>query len=262
MLVRKPLAAINSPIRQLQLCHQIGKKTATTFTLKPNALWHNEIISLSDKIQIRQELDLNKQCEIGFGAIIWKAGIALSTCILDGAIDVEFWKDKRVLELGSGCGCVGLACAAVGAKSVVLTDLPPVLELLQSNVDLNKHVTNNVASATELDWNDISTSKHLLANVDVMLGADLIFVDPEEPIDSNLQCGPLRNMIETYFQVNGRGIVLMGLEERGNINMQELGGFLLPLMEKYAVNIVQCEPYFGLQTNCKSKTTTVLQAHC
>jgi len=36
-------------------------------------------------------------------------------------------KDKRVLELGSGTGIVGLAAAAFGAQKVYLTDLPQYL---------------------------------------------------------------------------------------------------------------------------------------
>jgi len=39
------------------------------------------------------------------------------------------------LELGAGCGLVGITAGVLGAKEVVLTDLPYCLPLMQKNVD-------------------------------------------------------------------------------------------------------------------------------
>ena len=41
------------------------------------------------------------------------------------------------LELGSGCGAVGMYVAKRGAQQVVLTDLPPALALLRRNLSAN-----------------------------------------------------------------------------------------------------------------------------
>ena len=44
----------------------------------------------------------------------------------------------RVLELGSGCGLVGIAAGLLGAKQVVMTDLEYALPLMRDNVALNE----------------------------------------------------------------------------------------------------------------------------
>lgn len=43
-------------------------------------------------------------------------------------------KSKKVLELGAGCGLVGLAAGVLGAQEVLLTDLPYCLPNMRDNV--------------------------------------------------------------------------------------------------------------------------------
>jgi predicted nicotinamide N-methyase len=54
----------------------------------------------------------------------------------------SYWSRTVVVDLGSGTGIVGLACAALsrGRAAVHLTDLPEALELLQGNVIRNAHL--------------------------------------------------------------------------------------------------------------------------
>ena len=62
-------------------------------------------------------------------------------------------QDKRVLELGSGCGLVGIAAMLLGAKEVVMTDLQYALPLMKENVDRNipSDVIQRI-SCMECDW--------------------------------------------------------------------------------------------------------------
>jgi hypothetical protein len=44
-------------------------------------------------------------------------------------------RSKRVLELGAGCGLVGIATGVLGASHVTMTDLPDTMTMLQRNID-------------------------------------------------------------------------------------------------------------------------------
>jgi predicted nicotinamide N-methyase len=59
------------------------------------------------------------------------------------------------VEFGSGCGLVGIATAALGAKSVVMTDLPYTLSLMEENVRRNADlIDSNTIQSRPCDWFD------------------------------------------------------------------------------------------------------------
>ena len=60
----------------------------------------------------------------------------------------------RVLELGAGCGTVGLVASCLGAAAVVLTDLEVALPTLHANVRLNG--CEGSVTVCALDWRDAS----------------------------------------------------------------------------------------------------------
>ncbi|GAB5360912.1 hypothetical protein AAMO2058_000668500 [Amorphochlora amoebiformis] len=62
-------------------------------------------------------------------------------------------RGKRVLELGSGTGIGGIAAAAMGAREVVLTDLPAGLHRCKANLKRNSWVvTDSNVRVITLDW--------------------------------------------------------------------------------------------------------------
>lgn len=64
-----------------------------------------------------------------------------------------------VVELGSGCGAVGLACAVLGARSVVLSDLPIMLPLLRANA---ARFDSHGVQVMPLDWRSEESAKAVL----------------------------------------------------------------------------------------------------
>lgn len=71
------------------------------------------------------------------GGVVWDSALVLAhylaTATDRGRIRLGA---ARVLELGAGTGCAGLAAAALGAAEVVLTDRPQLLPLLQHNIEV------------------------------------------------------------------------------------------------------------------------------
>lgn len=93
---------------------------------------------------------------------------------LHSTIDLNIFRGRRILELGSGTGLVGiLLCKLLSPEIVYLSDIhPTVLSLLMENISLNKTPCAHVLS---LDWEGYSTQNLLDLNVDVIFGADIVY---------------------------------------------------------------------------------------
>lgn len=84
-----------------------------------------------------------------------------------------------MLELGAGCGLVGLVFAALGA-TVLLTDLPNVMALLEQNIALNKsavQVGGGTVQCCELIWGVtlVSSLGQGWACPDLVVAADVVY---------------------------------------------------------------------------------------
>uniref|UniRef100_A0A7S1ZER4 Calmodulin-lysine N-methyltransferase n=2 Tax=Trieres chinensis TaxID=1514140 RepID=A0A7S1ZER4_TRICV len=101
---------------------------------------------------------------------------------------------KRVLELGSGCGLVGIAAGLLGAEEIVLTDLPYAIGLMKDNVDRNAPALERAgckrAECLVYDWYKPQTMRYFgfetkpvvgtklfSAEADVVLVADCVWVE-------------------------------------------------------------------------------------
>lgn len=99
----------------------------------------------------------------GFGCALWDAAILLSRWIYSNN---EVFKNKTVLELGSGVGLCGLMAARY-ANIVYLTDyLDPVLENLEYNKSINSVVDYEMFSEEENMWKENIGKSACVANLD------------------------------------------------------------------------------------------------
>lgn len=133
------------------------------------------------------------------GGKVWPA----SDLLVNYLSDTNIVLDKSVLELGSGCGYVGLACGILGARKVTLTDrvitqrrlehdmegmlieceMEPdrmVLDICDRNILRNKELTGDTMLETkELEWGE-SNSAHIDNIVasgayDIIIGSDVTY---------------------------------------------------------------------------------------
>jgi predicted nicotinamide N-methyase len=122
---------------------------------------------------------------LGTGGVIWDSGITLARFLeKEDGVRVA---GKRVIELGSGTGLAGLAAAACGADSVLLTDMFG-MKLLESNVRRNG--LQSLVRVAPLSWGDPDDIKHALArstdstkpgsHYDVIIGSDVLYDQVEQ----------------------------------------------------------------------------------
>lgn len=110
------------------------------------------------------------------GGIVWETSYLLMNYLLSRREKLE-----RVLEVGSGCGMLGLVLQASGfaSKRVVLTETANVMENLLENMNRNEQVSKK-ALGCQLDWNHVERDAQTASSLrphsfDTIVGTDVIF---------------------------------------------------------------------------------------
>ncbi|XP_030746216.1 protein-lysine methyltransferase METTL21D-like [Sitophilus oryzae] len=142
-------------------------------------------------------LKLQQQTEGDVGCVVWDASIVLSKYLEElFKKDNEYFNNTLAIELGAGVGCVGLTAACLGAN-VLLTDLPPIIPLLETNLLLNNQLfkrEDTRVKVASLPWG----STNITHKPDVILLADCIYYrDSIDPLIETLRSlsGPQTTII-------------------------------------------------------------------
>lgn len=115
----------------------------------------------------------------GTFARLWPTALVLARYLCENPSLVA---GQRVIELGAGSGAVGLVCAALGATSVTLTDVPEALPLIESNVAHNPRLASRVRAAP-CTWGDEGHREALLRDgegYDVVLCCEVVYQQSAE----------------------------------------------------------------------------------
>jgi hypothetical protein len=136
---------------------------------------------------------------LGTGLVSWDGAVALAKYFEKFP---ELLSSKRVLELGSGTGIVGIAAHFLGAGSVRLTDLPYAMENLNTNLGLNRLGSETRVSAQILDWKD-PRSFPSAEDVDIIVGADIVWLEELVPplVQTLVSCSEHRTIVYLAHQV-------------------------------------------------------------
>ena len=123
----------------------------------------------------------------GTGWRVWPCALLLSCWIARHHQHVKL-THSRVLELGCGLGLPGLAAAALGAKSVTLTDcLPRLLETVRRSALIN--VSSKIIQVSQLDW-DVEVPLECVEDFSTEQGVKLEqenLQDDHQPLDPSTQ---------------------------------------------------------------------------
>jgi len=186
------------PLSQSFLLSVVGA-TAVSQLLEPHQIGGPSRISITQHYfdePVRQAYNTNGE---GYradrsGLSVWPCALPLLRHCRDTmlpALESQLGQKPRILELGAGCGLLGLGLAAAGA-SVVLTDpgvettfhkvaepIGSTLSWLENNIEHNvkEHGITDVAVGKLLwgDSEDIENIKRLHGPFDLVVGSDLLY---------------------------------------------------------------------------------------
>ncbi|KAL9243792.1 hypothetical protein vseg_017638 [Gypsophila vaccaria] len=114
------------------------------------------------------------------------------------------FRGKRAVELGAGCGAVGMGVYLLGLNDVVLTDIVPVMPALKHNLKKNKGVLKKSLKVAQLYWGNSDQMKALSPPFDIVLAADVVYI-----------VETVRPLVDTMRElVKDDGVVLLGYQVR------------------------------------------------
>ncbi|XP_038639157.1 EEF1A lysine methyltransferase 3-like [Scyliorhinus canicula] len=122
------------------------------------------------------KITMFKGASLGVSSFVWAPGMVL--CRYFEAEKFDF-TGKKVIELGSGTGIVGILVALLGGD-VIMTDRPNVMKQIEYNIVANiPSSSRHRAQTRALDWG-IDQDK-FPADVDVVLGTDIVYSPTQFP---------------------------------------------------------------------------------
>ena len=164
-------------------------------------------------LHVEQKLDGPLPTEAdGTNYRMWPTATVLSNYLAKKSNSI---RGKRVVELGSGSGAVGLACLALGAEFVAITDVAEALPLICDNVQRNAALFSGRSAVLPCTWgNDEHISALLAANggrgFDVVIACEVVYKQSEEVLQA---------LAATQQQLMARpgGVSLLAYEYRGEL---------------------------------------------
>ncbi|KAJ2717431.1 hypothetical protein H4R23_005317 [Coemansia sp. Cherry 401B] len=183
------------------------------------------------------------------GAVLWSSSVVMSEFLARRLTGGWSLHNANVVELGSGCGLVGIALHRLGARRVVLTDQKRMMKLLTRNADQNRIACTPASTAArrrpaagaaiagellvaEYEWGRMPEDPRILAlAVDVVVVSDCVFHELVAPL-----------LVQTLVDVcrsrsDVRVVALVGQELRSDLVHQVFVEQLLKSFELYRVPV-------------------------
>jgi predicted nicotinamide N-methyase len=105
----------------------------------------------------------------------WEASRVLADFITNPKSNID-WRDKTVMELGSGLGTCSLAAAFMGAKVIATDASATSLALLRTNAERYSNRCEHPVVVAPLLWGDHATvSEFQDIRIDMIIASDVVF---------------------------------------------------------------------------------------
>jgi predicted nicotinamide N-methyase len=133
-----------------------------------------QINDSSDFIKIKQDLTF------GYAGEVWDSALVLcNSASLSSFQKVFSFKNKSILEIGSGTGITGIYLSTFNPKKIILTDKSSSLDLIKINIDENRHLIPKECDIVveEFNWEDKNKLIQLKEknNFDYIICSDVIY---------------------------------------------------------------------------------------
>ncbi|KAI9036985.1 protein N-lysine methyltransferase family protein [Aspergillus affinis] len=116
-------------------------------------------------------------------------------------------KPVRAVELGSGCGIVGISLAELLPQcSVLLTDLPEVEDIVTQNITVAKPASESTVEFQTLDWDEKLPENLCGGSVDLILVSDCTYNADSLPA--------LVSVLDRLVKMSPAAIILVALKRR------------------------------------------------
>ncbi|KAE8383011.1 putative methyltransferase-domain-containing protein [Aspergillus bertholletiae] len=135
------------------------------------------------------------------------ADSAITVPLLSTLLQLERNAPLRVIELGSGCGIVGIALAQILPQcSTLLTDLPEVEEIVTQNIAVAKPTPSSNLKYQTLDWDEALPEDLCNDSIDLVLVSDCTYNADSLPA--------LVSVLGRLVQSSPDAIILVALKRR------------------------------------------------
>lgn len=106
------------------------------------------------------------------GLHLWESSVCLSRYIKNHN---ELFKNKRIIELGTGCGLCGMSCLLfTQCEHMTFSDnQESILSNLKENIKMNNIKDEGRYSITNINWKDYA--KYGEEKYDVIIGSELVY---------------------------------------------------------------------------------------
>ncbi|KAJ1720085.1 hypothetical protein LPJ53_005242 [Coemansia erecta] len=171
------------------------------------------------------------------GAVLWNSSVVMSEYFARKSYSSWNLADLNIVELGSGCGLVGLTLHRLGARRTVLTDQPRMMKLLGRNIDRNrvsavsKRDKTTEVLATEYVWGALPEDQEVLREpVDMVVASDCVYHESVAPLLVSALVDVCRS--RSTSEAGGRTVGVIGQELRSDLVHQ---AFVAQLLEHFVV---------------------------